>query len=709
LEKEKVAVDVAGRRLEVCSGWMAGQANGSVVVKYGDTMMLVTATASEEVREGIDFLPLRADFEEKMYAVGKIPGGFFRREGRPTEAATLVCRIIDRPIRPLLPTGLRNDVQIVATALSADYENEPVLAAIIGASAALNISDIPFEEPLAAVKVGRINGEFILNPSYAELHEGDLDLLVVGTRETVVTVEMEGDQVPEDVVIDGILFGQKHLEPICDTIEELRQRVGRPKSDHYFIWEPDPQIVDAVTQMAQDELRDAVRIGDKKERDTRLKAIQERVHEALKERFPDQQMDVAEVMEGLIKKNLQSLILDEGVRPGGRGFDEIRDISCEVGFLPRAHGSGLFTRGQTQVLTVTTLGAVGDRQIIRGLTDEEESRFMHQYNFPPYSTGEVRPMRGPGRREIGHGALVEKALQRMLPPEDDFPYTIRLVSEVLASNGSSSMASVCASSLSLMDAGVPIREPVAGIAMGLVLAEEHHAILTDIQGIEDQAGHMDFKVAGTRNGICALHLDIKVKGVSPEILREALHQSAQARVKILDIMRSVIPAPRDHISPYAPQIFTMHIDREKIGLLIGPGGKTIRKIQDDCDVQIDIEDDGTVFIAAHNEEGRQKCRQIIENLTKDVEVGEVYVGKVVKTTPFGAFVEILPGQEGLIHISQLAWEHVDKTEDVLQEGDEVQVKVIEKGDDNKIRLSRKALLEPPSRRQKPYYREKKRH
>jgi polyribonucleotide nucleotidyltransferase len=686
---------------------MADQANGAVVVKYGDTMMLATAVASEDVREDTDFLPLRADFEEKMYAVGKIPGGFFRREGRPTEAATLVCRIIDRPVRPLLPSGLRNDVQIVATALSADYQNEPVLAAIIGASAALSISDIPFAGPHAAVKVGRINGQFILNPSYAQLDEGDLDLLVVGTKDALVTVEMEGDQVAEDVLVDGIIFGHQQLIPICEAIEELTRRVGQPKRE-YFIWEPDPEVAAAVTEMASDDLRAAVRIGDKKERDARLREVQQRVHEALQERFPDKKLDVAETMEQLIKKHLQSLILDERYRPGGRGFDELRPITCEVGLLPRAHGSGLFTRGGTQVLTVTTLGATRDKQIIRGLTEEEESRFMHQYNFPPYSTGEAKPMRGPGRREIGHGALAEKALERMLPPEEDFPYTIRLVSEVLASNGSSSMASVCAASLALMDAGVPIREPVAGVAMGLIKGEDRHAILTDIQGIEDMAGHMDFKVAGTRNGVNALHLDIKVKGISAEILREALEQARTARLQILETMQAAIDRPRGHLSPYAPQIFSLRIDRDKIGLLIGPGGKTIRKIQEDCNVEIDVEDDGTVFVTARDSEGGQRARQIIESMTKEVEVGEVYVGKVVKTTPFGAFVEILPGQEGLVHISQLAWEHVEKTEDVLRAGDEVQVKVIEKGDDGKIRLSRKALLDQPRERPKPYFREKRR-
>ena len=682
----------ADRPLRLETGSMARQADAAVLVKYGDTMALVTACASKHPLEGVDFLPLRVDFEEKMYAVGRIPGGFFKREGRPTEEATRTMGVIDKAVRPLLPKGLRNDVQIIATALSADQQNSPDVACVLGASAALALSSIPFGGPCAAAEVGRRNGEFIFNPSFQEIEEGDLHVLIIGTREGVVSVEVEAKQVPEEAVADAVAFGQQHLEPVIALLEEFRQHAGVPKSDDYFIWELNEEIHTAVRAAAEDELRAALQTADKLEQRARLRALKQRILTGFAEQYPDQGNDVFESLERLETQLVQGMVLQENRRPDGRAFDEVRELRSDVGFLPRAHGSGLFTRGDTQVLTVATLGAVRDQKLVRSLMEEEYKRFMHQYNFPPYSSGEVRPLRAPSRREIRHGMLAQASLEPVLPDEEAFPYTIRLVSEVLESNSSSSMAAVCGSALALMDAGVPIAAPVAGVGMGLVMEGDRYRILTDIQYIEDASGHMDFKVAGTRDGITAIHLDIKKPGLPLQVLREALAQAREARLRILDNMEMALPAPRPDISPYAPRMISMRVDTTQIGLVIGPGGRTIRKIEADFGVDIDIEDDGTVTISSPGGKGAQEARQYIEDLTRTIEVGEEFAARVVSTKPFGAFVELIPGKEALLHISDIAWEHVDKTEDVLNVGDEVQVKVTEVNDDGKLRVSRKVLL-----------------
>lgn len=682
----------AGRPLSIETGRIARQADAAVVVRYGDTIALVTVCASKEVQERTSFLPLRVDFEEKMYAVGRIPGGFFKREGRPTEEATRTMGLLDKAVRPLLPPGLRNDVQIIATALSADELNSPNLVCVLGASAALTISSIPFTGPVAAAEVGRLDGEFILNPSYEQIEAGDLHVLVMGAKAGVVSVEVAARQAPEEAVAAAIEFGQQALMPVVDLLAGFGQQHGQPKSDQYQIWELQEETYRQVQDLIGAELHQALTTKDKLEQRLRLNAVMARAKQELLNENGDNVVDLVESVERLERQIVRDLILDQDTRPDGRRMDEVRSLDSRAGFLPRAHGSGVFTRGDTQVLTVATLGAVRDQKLVRTLAEEEYKRFMHQYNFPPYSGGEVRPLRGPSRREIRHGVLAETSLLHVLPDELAFPYTIRLVSEVLESNSSSSMAAVCASSLALMDAGVPVTAPVAGVGMGLVMEGDKYRILTDIQYVEDASGDMDFKVAGTRDGITAIHLDVKKPGIPLHILREALTAAKQARAVILDNMASAIAAPRADLSPYAPRMFAMHIDREQIGLLIGPGGRTIRKIQDECEVQIDVEDDGTVYISSTKAEGAEAAKARIEELTRKFEVGEVVTGKVVSTMPFGAFVALGPGQEGLIHISALAWEHVEKTEDVVKVGDEVTVKVIDVDDEGKIRLSRKALL-----------------
>jgi len=646
-----------------------------------------------------DFLPLRVDFEEKMYAVGRIPGGFFKREGRPSEEAVLTCRKIDRPIRPLLPSGLRNDVQVIASPLSAENANLIDLVAMIGGSAAVALSGLPFQGPFAAVQVGHINGDLVLNPSFEQLEqESDLDVLVAATKNGAIMIEMAGLSVPEPILLQAIEMGVEACRPICEAIEELVARAGKPKVD-YPLWSPNEQVLSYVYEHAEGPIVEAMGIAAKLERDTRLNEIAEELEAALGETHPDCTSDVRATMNQIAKKATRRLILEERVRVDGRAMDEIRPISVEAGGLPRAHGAGLFTRGETQCLTVATLGPKRDQRLVRTLMEEEYQRFMHQYNFPPFCVGEVRALRGPGRREIGHGHLAHKSLEKVLPSEEDFPYTIRLVSEILESNGSSSMAAVCGSTLALMDAGVPIAAPVAGISVGVVYdSPEKYALLVDLQGAEDQLGSdMDFKVSGTREGVNAIHLDMKTPGLPSSVLAEALQLARQARLSILDMITEVIPYPRAQLSPYAPRIFSMSIDKEKIGLVIGPGGKMIRKIEEDYGVDIDIQDDGTVFIAATDEAGGSGAREFISSLTREVEVGEEMNAKVTKTAPFGAFAEIAPGKEGLIHISELAWEHVRETEDVVKVGDELRVKVIEVGDDGKIRLSRKALLDRPPR------------
>ncbi len=686
---------LGGRRLSLEVGKVAKQANGSVLVRYGDTVVLVTACMSKEPREGIDFFPLLVDYEERLYAVGKIPGGFIKREGRPSEVATISARMIDRPLRPLFPDGFRHDVQVVCTVFSVEQDNDPDITALIGASAALAISDIPFREPIGAVKVGRVNGEFVICPTLSQAEESDFNLTVAGSKDAILMVEAGADEVPEDVILDAISFGHKSVAEIVGLIEELVSKCGKPKREVPF-YAPNANVESKVTELARGDVSKALRIADKLTREERMEDIKTHVIQELADDFGEDlhslEMDVSAALKAVAKEELRKMITEEAVRIDGRKWDEIRQISCEVGLLPRVHGTGLFTRGQTQVLTNATLGAIGDEQLIDGLGDEESKRFMHHYNFPLYSVGEVRPIRGPGRREIGHGALAERALSPMIPDEVEFPYTIRLVSEVLESNGSSSQASVCGSTLALMDAGVPIKRPVAGIAMGLVKENDKVAILSDIMGIEDALGDMDFKVAGTEKGITALQMDIKIQGIAGDTMKRALAQAKEGRMFILGKMLEAISEPREELSPYAPRIIIMNIDPDKIRDVIGPGGKIIRHIIDETGVKIDIEDDGRVFIASQDGEAGEKAQKMIEDLTADVEVGRIYTGTVTRTTNFGAFVEILPGKEGLVHISQLAHSRVGKVEDVVEVGDSVIVKVTEIDGLGRINLSRKDAL-----------------
>ncbi|HHW08818.1 MAG TPA: polyribonucleotide nucleotidyltransferase [Firmicutes bacterium] len=695
-----VSMDLAGRQLSLETGKLAKQANASVLVRYGDTVVLVTATMSTP-REGMDFFPLLVDYEERKYAVGKIPGGWFRREGRPYEGAILAARLIDRAIRPLFPDGFRHDVQVVATVMSVDQDCSPEIAGMIGASAALTISDIPFLGPIAGVKIGYVNEQFVVNPTVAQNAESRLDLVVSGTREAVNMVEAGANELPEEVMLEAIMFGHQALQGIIDLIEELQRKVGRPKIE-VELHQPDAEVENWMRPMVMDKIDAAVRIVDKATREDRLAELKEQItaeYEAAfgSEAAAEHQQDLAEIFDILLKEQVRKIILNEGLRIDGRSFTEIRPITCEIGILPRAHGSGTFTRGQTQVCTVCTLGLKSDEQILDTLSEEDRKRYIHHYNFPAFSVGETRPARSPGRREIGHGALAERALLPVIPPEEEFPYTIRLVSEVLESNGSTSQASVCGSTLALMDAGVPIRKAVAGVAMGLVLEGDKHAILTDIQGIEDHLGDMDFKVAGTADGVTALQMDIKITGVTREILHRALEQAREGRLFILRKMNETISSPRPELSKWAPRIHTMQIPVDKIRDVIGPGGKVIRKIIEETGVQIDVEDDGSVFVASVDEENGRRAMEWIRSLTAEVEVGAIYTGKVTRITNFGAFVEVLPGKEGLLHISKIAHERVAKVEDVLNIGDTVTVKVSEIDHLGRINLTRKELLEPPPR------------
>lgn len=679
------------RELTIETGKLAKQANGAVLVRYGDTAVLVTATASADPREGIDFFPLTVDYEERLYSVGKIPGGFIKREGRPSEAAILAGRLIDRPIRPLFDEGYRNDVQVVATVMSVDQNNPPEIPAMIGASCALTISDIPFAGPIGGVRVGMIGNEFIINPTIAQQEQSELNLVVAGTKDAVLMVEAGANELSESVVLEAITYGHSVIREIVAFQEKIREEIGLPKKQ-LKKYEPLPEIEQAVREYATEKLQVAVFNSDKLTREENIKQVKTEAATYFAAIFPDNKKDVSYVMQKVLKEIVRKMITVDKIRPDGRKLDEVRSVACEAGVLARTHGSGLFTRGQTQVLTVTTLGAIGDEQILDGLGVEDSKRYIHHYNFPPYSVGEARPMRSPGRREIGHGALAERALIPVIPPEAEFPYTIRLVSEVLESNGSSSMGSVCGSTLSLMDAGVPIKAPVSGVAMGLVKDGDYYTILTDIQGMEDALGDMDFKVAGTTKGITAIQMDIKIAGITKDILHDALEQAKQGRLHILNIMLSALSAPRTDLSPFAPRIITMEIDPDKIRDVIGPGGKTIKKIIDETGVTIDIEDDGKVFIAAVDREAGQKAVRIIEGLVRSVEVGTIYNGKVTRLMTFGAFVEILPGKEGLVHISQLALERVNKVEDVVKIGDEITVKVTEIDRQGRINLSRKEVL-----------------
>ncbi len=677
--------------LSIEAGKLAGQAGGAVTVQCGDTLILATATAAKEVREGTSFLPLLVDYEERLYAAGKIPGGFFKREGRPTEQAILLCRLTDRSLRPLLPPGLRNDVQVIITALSADQENYLDTLSVIGASAALSISDIPFDGPIGAVRVGYVDGQFVFNPTASQMQDSTLNLRVAGTSEAVIMVEAGAEEVAEETMVQAIALGHQAMQDVIRVQERMRGEIGKPKGAFTY-FEVEDEVLQAARSWGSGKILAALDgIDSKRQLSAALDALHLDLVEKLGEMYPAEQLDAA--FDEFIKEEVRQGVLSENHRVDGRDVTAIRPISCEVGLLPRAHGSGLFSRGETQVLTIATLGTVSDEQILDGLGTEESKRFMHHYNFPPYSTGETWFLRGPKRREIGHGALAEAALLPLIPEEEEFPYTIRLVSEVLASNGSTSMASVCATSLALMDAGVPIKAPVAGIAMGYIKEDERQVILTDIMGMEDALGDMDFKVAGTREGITALQMDLKVRGISSDLLEEALAQAREARLFILDRMDETISEAREDLSPYAPRISIMKIEVDKIGLVIGPGGKTIRKIIEETGVKVDVEDDGTIFIASTDAEGSRKAREMIEALTEEPEIGKIYTGTVRRVTDFGCFVEILPGTDGLVHVSQLADYHVPSVEDVVRVGDEIMVMVIDIDAEDKIRLSRRAVLE----------------
>jgi len=683
--------NLAGRDLIVKTGRLAQQANGSVLISYGDTTVLITATASKEPREDVDFFPLTVDYEERLYAVGKIPGGFIKREGRPSEKAILSARLIDRPIRPLFPDGFRNDVQIISTVLSVDQDNLPDITAINGTSLALCISDIPFAEPIGAVDVGLVNGEFVINPNCEQREISKLRLVVAGTKDAILMVEAGANEVSENKILEAIMFGHDEIQKIVEFQEKIIGEIGKEKMK-FDSPKTNQEIIDAVKEYAEGSLIKAIKNSDKLSREDNIDLVYKNALEHFEDVFPEKNKEVKNILDTLLREQVRKMIIEEGIRPDNRSVKEIRPITCDVGVLPRTHGSGVFTRGQTQVLTVATLGAMGDVQVLDGLGIEEFKRYMHHYNFPPYSVGETRFLRGPGRREIGHGALAERALDPMIPTEEEFPYTIRLVSEVTSSNGSSSMASVCGSTLSLFDAGVPIKAPVAGIAMGLMKEGDKTAILSDIQGMEDFLGDMDFKVAGTEKGITAIQMDIKVDGLPEEILAEALEQARKGRLYILEKMNKVIDQPRPNLSPYAPRIITLKIDPDKIRDVIGPGGKTINKIIAETGVKIDIEDDGRIYIASVDEESAKTAEKLVEELTRDVEVGCTYLGKVMRTTNFGAFVEILPGKEGLVHISKLEKTRVEKVEDVVKVGDEVLVKVTDIDNQGRINLSRKDAL-----------------
>mgnify|MGYP000941359805 CR=1 FL=1 len=701
MEKIEVSLELGGSNISFETGNLARQANGAVVVHSGDTVLLVTATMSETAREGIDFFPLMVDFEEKFYAAGRIPGGYFKREGRPSERAVLTSRLIDRPIRPLFPKGMRNDVQIIVLPLSASNNYLADILAINGASLALSISDIPFSGPVGAVRIACINDEYIVNPPYDLLQESRMDMVVAGGEDAITTVQVYAKEASEDVVLKGIEIAHEHIKKLIAVQKEMIRRAGKEKRE-VRLFLPDEDIRAAVAAHAAEKLRQAVMSSDKQSREEAIGALkQEMIDHFTVAMGEEAQAEIIGAFDYALKNTVRQMILDEQVRPDGRKPQEIRPISCEVGLLPMTHGSGLFTRGQTQVLNTVTLGSLGEAQKMESLIGDEAKRFMHHYNFPPYSVGEVRPLRSPSRRDIGHGALAEKALLPMLPSEEDFPYAMRLVSDVLESNGSSSMASTCAGSLALMDAGVPVKKAVAGIAMGLVTDGSRHVVLWDIQGMEDALGDMDFKVAGTIDGINAIQMDIKLEGLNMDILREALGQAREGRLYILDIMNKTISESRSNLSPKAPRIITLQIHPDKIGELIGPGGKTIKKIIEATEVKIDVEDDGKVYISSTDEESALRAVKMVENLTKEVTAGEIYTGRVTRIMTFGAFVEVLPGKEGLVHISELAPRRVERVEDVVNVGDEVTVKVIEIDRQGRINLTIRGLLETGGEEERP--------
>ncbi|WP_102346897.1 polyribonucleotide nucleotidyltransferase [Bacillus sp. Marseille-P3661] len=698
--KQTFSMDWAGRTLTVEIGQLAKQANGACLIRYGETAVLSTATASKEPKN-LSFFPLTVNYEERLYAVGKIPGGFIKREGRPSEKAILASRLIDRPIRPLFADGFRNEVQVISIVMSVDQNCSSEMAAMFGSSLALSVSDIPFEGPIAGVTVGRVDNNFIINPTVEQLEKSDIHLVVAGTKDAINMVEAGADEVPEETMLEAIMFGHEEIKKLIAFQEEIAKAIGKEKME-VQLYELDANLESEVRQMAEDAIKKAVQVAEKHAREDAINEVKKHVSESYETRedLPEEILgQVSEVMNKLVKEEVRRLITKEKIRPDGRQIDEIRPLSSEVGLLPRTHGSGLFTRGQTQALSICTLGALGDVQILDGLGIEESKRFMHHYNFPQFSVGETGPIRGPGRREIGHGALGERALEPVIPSETDFPYTVRLVSEVLESNGSTSQASICASTLAMMDAGVPIKAPVAGIAMGLVKSGEDYTVLTDIQGMEDHLGDMDFKVAGTSKGVTALQMDIKIEGLSREILEEALQQAKKGRMQILEHMLETISTPREQLSTYAPKILTMAIKPDKIRDVIGPSGKQINKIIEETGVKIDIEQDGTIFIASPDMAMNEKAKKIIEDIVREVEVGQMYLGKVKRIEKFGAFVEIFQGKDGLVHISELAEERVGKVEDVVAIGDELLVKVMDIDKQGRVNLSRKAVLKEQKEKQ----------
>ena len=692
--KHTIQVEVGGRSLSFETGEVARQAGGSVLMRYGDTVIIVTATKEDRVREGIDFLPLSVDYQEMSYAAGRIPGGFFRREiGRPSEKETLTSRLIDRPIRPLFPKKWPFETQVIATVMSVDMENEPDVVALTGASAALHVSSIPFGGPVAAVRVGRVNGEFIINPSAGQLAQSDMNIIVAATREAVVMVEGGAGFVPEEDIADAIMFAHQAIVPVINAQDELQKLVANSKQAPPEVLS-DQALIDRVSDLALAGMREVMSIAEKLSRRDRKKELKTWVREQLDADYAGREKEIEAALDDLEKKVVRATMVEQRCRIDGRAFDQIRPISIEVGKLPRTHGSALFTRGETQVIAVVTLGSSSDEQKIEALAGETFKSFMLHYNFPPFSVGEVRPLRGPGRREIGHGALAERAIKPSLPKNGEFPYTIRVVSEVLESNGSSSMATVCGSSLALMDAGVPVTDAVAGIAMGLVKEGDEFIILSDILGDEDHLGDMDFKVTGSDRGITAFQMDVKISGVNREILKKALDQAKAGRLHILQKMKEAIVGPRSELSPYAPRVVTIQINPDKIREVIGPGGKVIRAIVAETGAKIDIDDSGRVVVMSPDAEACDKAIAKIRNITAEPEVGQLYMARVVRVTDFGAFAEILPNTEGLIHISQLENRRVRKVTDVVNEGDEVLVKVIDIDKDGRIRLSRKAALPP---------------
>jgi polyribonucleotide nucleotidyltransferase len=689
---KKIAVDFHGRPLSIEVGRMAKQADGAALVQYGETVVLVTAVAAKDLKPDIDFFPLTVDYQEKTFAAGKIPGGFFKREGRPSEKEILTCRMIDRSIRPLFAGGLKCETQIIATVLSADRENDPDVVAMLGASVALEVSDIPFNGPLAGVRIGRVAGQWVINPTQSQLHDSDVDIFMSCSRDAIVMVEGGARMLPEDEILEALFKGHEAIQPLLDYQAEIKREVGKTKRAIPFI-EPDKALTQRIDGLARDKVVQAIAITEKLERYKRLDVIKKEVVTQALLDFPEREKDIKASFDELKKNYFRQLVIKDKRRIDGRGLKDIRPITCEIGILPRTHGSALFTRGETQALVITTLGTTSDEQKIDALIGEHYKKFMLHYNFPPSSVGEVKFLRGPSRRDIGHGNLAERALLPVLPPEDDFPYTIRIVSEVLESNGSTSMATVCGGSLSLMDAGVPTRAPVAGIAMGLIKEGDQVRVLSDILGDEDHLGDMDFKVAGTRDGVTSLQMDIKIAGVTREVMREALYQAKDGRLHILGIMEKTLSQPHSELSGHAPRIITLKVRPEKIREIIGPGGKVIRGIVQETGVKMDVEDDGTVRIASSDEAASRRAVEMVQRITAEPEIGKIYRGTVRKIMDFGAFVEIFPGTDGLVHISQLAPERVNRVTDVLNEGDEVMVKVLEIDKQGKIKLSRKEALE----------------